>query len=54
MNTKNVLRNFGNAQTQYVLHNKGAQQRLEQILSDKKDFEIWVRKLRLIKFEDYQ
>ena len=29
-NTKNVLRNFGNAQNQYVLYNKKARELIEE------------------------
>lgn len=34
--TKNVLRNFGNAQNQYILHNRRVQEQLDEMLRDKK------------------
>jgi hypothetical protein len=46
-NTKNVLRNLGNAQTQYALYNKEALQIIETELSNPEKFYNWVRKLKL-------
>lgn len=45
--TKNILRNFGNAQNQYVLYNERAQESISRRLSDPGRFHKWVRRLRL-------
>lgn len=33
-NTKNVLRNFGNAQNQFILYNETGKKRAEEYISD--------------------
>jgi len=41
--TKNILRNFGNAQNQYVLYNDRAQQHIRHRIDDTGRFHKWVR-----------
>jgi hypothetical protein len=45
--TKNILRNFGNAQNQYILYNGRAQKRIRKRLLDSGKFHRWVRELKL-------
>ena len=53
-NTKNVLRNFGNAQNQYILHHKEARARIKNNLIHPDRFLKWVRSIKLEKFEDFR
>lgn len=49
-NTKNVLRNFGNAQNQYVLYHADAKEYVRQHLMNSEKFFDWVRSLKLERF----
>lgn len=42
-NTKNVLRNFGNAQNQYILYHKDAKTHIKESLVHPAKFVEWVR-----------
>lgn len=55
-NTKNVLRNFGNAQNQFILYHDIGKRRTAEYLSERneKEFLDWVRNLKLINFRDYR
>ena len=53
-NTKNVLRNFGNAQNQYILYHREAIAYANHKLSQPSKFWRWVRNMRLEKFEDFR
>lgn len=46
-NTKNVLRNFGNAQNQYILYHHDAINYAHERLVEPENFYRWVRSLKL-------
>ena len=46
-NNKNVLRNFGNAQNQYILYHRDALLYTDDRLAKPNKFRKWVRGLRL-------
>ena len=51
--TKNLLRNFGNAQNHYCLYNPTARKIIERNIEDPQKFDNWVRKLKLDNFWNY-
>lgn len=53
-NTKNVLRNFGNAQNHYVLYHHKARRYLAESLADCAQFDEWVRSHKLENFENFK
>jgi hypothetical protein len=53
-NTKNVLRNFGNAQNQYVLYHSDAKSYVNERIAQPEKFFSWVRQMRLEKFDDFK
>ena len=55
-NTKNVLRNFGNAQNQFILYNETGQKLTIEYMHHAHidDFKEWVRSLQLLNFRDYR
>lgn len=53
-NTKNVLRNFGNAQNQYALYHREAKEYVANRLANPDKFYAWVRAMRLEKFDDFK
>lgn len=52
--TKNILRNFGNAQNQYSLYNPRAQRRIRRSVGDPARFHKWIRRLRLENFQQFK
>lgn len=52
--TKNILRNFGNAQNQYVLYNPRAQEAIARRVEDPARFHRWVRHLKLDNFQQFK
>lgn len=52
--TKNILRNFGNAQNQYILYNSRAQRKARRSVADVPRFHKWVRRLRLENFQQFK
>ena len=46
-NTKNVLRNFGNAQNQYALYHREAKEYVNDRLANPERFYSWIRAMRL-------
>lgn len=53
-NTKNVLRNFGNAQNQYALYNQDAINLVKKELTQPEKFNQWVRTLKLENFDQFK
>lgn len=54
--TKNLLKNFGNAQQRFVLNSAAARKYIENRLSPEKseEFKKWVQQLRLDNFEQFK
>ena len=46
-NTKNVLRNFGNAQNHYVLYHEKARKYINENIPSSRHFDEWVRSQKL-------
>ncbi len=53
-NTKNVLRNFGNAQNQYALYNQDAINLVKKEFTKPEKFNQWVRTLKLENFDQFK
>jgi len=56
--TKNLLRNYGNAQSRFVLNNVYAQRKIDKHFDSKEesmeDFKRWVAQLKLENFEQFK